>query len=203
VCAESRRALESLALVALLALSGCLPGAGMSGGMREVPDGALAAPGPSESLVVFMRPTEAFACCQASVFELREEASDKLVGIIGPDTKVAYKTEPGKHFFMVVGENASFMRAELAPGKTYYVRIYAYAGQTKTRFDLRPVRPAEFESGWFRRLREAQLIENTSESQAWADDHRDELQGKKAERLRIWLATMDDASAALHPEDGT
>ncbi len=161
------------------------------------------APGPNESLVVFMRPSEAFACCQASVFEVQDAAADQLVGIVAPYTKVAYKTSPGKHFFMVVGEDASFLRAELSPGKTYHVRIYAFDSQgVKDSYELVPVRRAEFGSGAFRALDAGDSIENTPESFAWADEHRDELQEKKAARLRIWLDTRDDPSAALHPEDG-
>lgn len=197
--ASARRAFPSLALLALV--PACF-GVQMSSAMRSA-TGPLPAPGASESIVVFMRPTEAFACCQASVFEVRDEASDQLVGIVAPYTKVAYKTAPGRHFFMVVGEDASFLRAELLPGKTYYVRIYAFEGQQKTRFELKPVRRSELGSSEFRGLEAANLIENTSESFAWADEHRDELQMRKAARLRIWLDVRDDPAAALHPEDGT
>lgn len=197
--ASARLAFLSLAVLALA--SGCF-GIQMSSAMRRA-SGGVPAPGPNESVVVFMRPTEAFACCQASVFDVRDAAADTLVGIIAPYTKVAYKAEPGKHFFMVVGEDASFLRAELLPGKTYYVRLYAFEGQQKTRFELKPVRRSEMDSGGFRALDAGDLLENTSDSYAWAESHRDELQQRKSERLRIWLDTRDDAAAALHPEDGT
>jgi hypothetical protein len=195
---SARAALLSLAVLAFA--PGCF-GVSMSSAMRRAV--APPAPSPNESLVVFMRPTEAFACCQASVFELRDAAADQLVGIVAPYTKVAYRTTPGRHFFMVVGEDASFLRAELLPGKTYHVRIYTFEGQgVKARYELKPVRRSELDSGAFRALDAGDWIENTPDSFAWADEHRDELQQKKAERLRIWLDARDDPSAALHPDDG-
>ena len=195
---SARLALLSLAVLALAA--GCF--AQMSSEMRRAA-APVPAPGPNESVVVFMRPTEAFACCQAKVFDVRDAAADELVGIIAPYTKVAYKTTPGKHFFMVVGEDASFLRAELLPGKTYYVRVYTTQGQTvKERYELVPLRRAELDSGAFRALDAGDLLENTPESLAWAEENRDEVQQRKAARLRVWLDTSDDPSAALHPEDG-
>ena len=43
-----------------------------------------------------------------------------FIGILSGKTKVAHLTEPGEKLFMVIGENADFMKATLEAGKTYY-----------------------------------------------------------------------------------
>jgi hypothetical protein len=63
-----------------------------------------------------MRPSSLGGAVQSSVFELRPDG-DKFVGIVSSKTKIAYSTGPGQHLFMVIAENADFMRANLAPGK--------------------------------------------------------------------------------------
>jgi len=178
----SRRFLLSMVLALLV--TGC-----GSSAMRQVgPGAAPAAPLADKAVVVFMRPSNFGGAIQASVFDVTQPANttDKLVGIVSAGTKVAYVTDAGPHLFMVIGENADFMNATLAPGKTYHAIVSARMGWWKARFSLEPVHATQLSSGDFADWNETDLVENTTESLAWAKDNWESIQGKKVDYLRKW-----------------
>src|SRR5882672_10885864 len=80
--------------------------------------------GPTEgkALVVFVRTLSSDATSvdfrRSPVFELKSGASvPELVGILSVRMMVAYQIDPGMHLFMVVGENADFMTADVLPNR--------------------------------------------------------------------------------------
>ena len=89
-------------------LTGCA-----SARMKSVPEAqapyTLAA---GETQVIFMRPSFFGGAIQSSVFDATDN-KDELIGIVSAGTKVRYVTQSGEHLFMVIGENADFMRAYL------------------------------------------------------------------------------------------
>jgi hypothetical protein len=107
-----------LILIAGSTLVGCVASKQMS----AIPDSqALTAPLPSKAVVVFVGPSSFGGAVQSSVFDLSVEPMT-LVGIVSAGKKVAYATDPGARRFMVIGESAEFMDANLLAGKTYYAR---------------------------------------------------------------------------------
>jgi len=178
----------ALCLVLILGMSaGC---AFKSSDMRKV-DPARAATSAAtgdKAVVVFMRPSRLGGAIQSSVFDVTQPANqtDKLVGIVSSGTKVAYVTEPGEHLFMVVGENADFMTATLAGGKTYYVLVSPRMGWWKARFSLEPVHEAELGSSEFKEWNGTELVENTAASTAWAKENWESIQDKKVDYLQTW-----------------
>ena len=76
-------------------------------------------PSADESTVIFI-------CCGGSgggrsgflaIYDV-EENENKLAGILRGRRKIAYKTKPGKHLFMVVHRGGDFLSANLQGGKT-------------------------------------------------------------------------------------
>jgi len=133
-------------LLALL-LSGC---AGTVKNMRTVPpDRIVTAPEEGKSMVVFMRPSGLGFAIQSSVFEIKGD-NPSLVGIVAAKKKVSYQLEPGKHLFMVVGESADFMSAELEVNKAYYALVIPRMGMWKARFSLKPIHADELNSSQFK-----------------------------------------------------
>jgi hypothetical protein len=91
------------------------------------------------SRIVFMRSAFVGQAIQASVFEI-VNGTPEFIGIISNDTKVTFDTSPGEHLFMVVGESADFLKANLTDTKTYYSIVSPRIGFWKARFSLHPVR---------------------------------------------------------------
>lgn len=107
-----------------------------SSAMRPVdPARAVSAPAADQAVVVFIRPSIVGGAIQSSVFDLVGN-DEKLVGIVSSHTKVAYATTPGQHLFMVIGENADFMAAELSADRQYYALVTPRMGWWKARFSL-------------------------------------------------------------------
>lgn len=181
-------------------LSGC---AGTVVNMREVPRGqAHYAPGEEQSLIVFMRPSGFGFAIQSSVFELSEGKS-KLVGIVAAKKKVAYRVIPGEHLFMVIGESADFMSANVKKGETYYSLVTPRMGFWKARFSLRPIHRDELNSEEFSKwLESCNWVEPTAKSQEWAQQHMPSIQSKKQEYMPKWLARPENERPRLFPEDG-
>jgi hypothetical protein len=197
----ARRCLALTILLGLLCIfSGC---AGTIQNMREVePESALIAPGDGKAVVVFMRPAGLGYNVQASVFELIDDAPS-LIGIVAARTKVAHAVDPGRHLFMVVGENADFMTAELEAGKVYYAIVAPRIGMWKARFAFEPVRRAQLET-WHVKTAEdmCKLVEKTAASDDWAQQNMSSIVSRRTEFYPDWLKQPEEEKPALLPQDG-
>jgi len=182
-----------LLTVLLTGLTGCI-----SQHMAQVEQPqALATAQPDKAVVVFLRPSGLGGAIQASVFDVT--AGDaQFIGIISSGTKLAHLATPSQHRFMVVGENAGFLDAELAPGKTYHVVVAPRLGLWKARFALEPLAASsqELDSS----LAACRWVENSEASRAWAQQNMASVLEKKADYLKQWEAGKD--KAALRISDG-
>src|SRR5262245_17719012 len=175
-------------VVLALVLGACSP----FKGMREVPPEQVnvAAP-PDRAAIVFMR-WKTGGALSTSLFELRE-SPDRFIGILISESRLLYLTAPGRTRFMVIGHNASFLDADLAAGKTYYVGIVPgdAAGEL---FVLRPLRDRDLRS------REAtscasvcSWLVNGERSERWARAQASSIQRKKERYLPEWEQRADKA----------
>ena len=106
--------------------------------MRPVPpDSVVTAPDNGKAMIVFMRPSSFGFAIQSSVFDIAGD-TPSLLGIVSAKTKVAHQVAPGEHLFMVVGESADFMSADLEADKTYFALVTPRMGAWKARFSLKP-----------------------------------------------------------------
>ncbi|MBI2294526.1 MAG: hypothetical protein HYU76_00430 [Betaproteobacteria bacterium] len=190
----------SILVVLALLVSGC---AGTVVNMREVSaEKAAIVPEEGKAVVVFMRPSGLGFAIQSSVFEIKDNYPS-LVGIVAAKTKVAYRLDPGKHLFMVIGENADFMSAEVLPNKTYYVLVTPRMGFWKARFSLDPVHKQELSTSEFKgSLDECKWVEKAPESENWAMSNMASIQSKRAEYYLDWLKTPEKERPYLLDEDG-
>ena len=87
--------------------------------MRDIPsDQVPAAMESDRARIVFMRPSGFGFAVQSSIFET-VSGEPELIGIVSAKKKVGFNCSPGKHLFMVIGESADFMSANVVGGKTY------------------------------------------------------------------------------------
>jgi hypothetical protein len=185
-------------MVVALALAGCA-GPGSMQKAEQAP-----AVKPDQALVVFMRSTFVGSAISASVFDVSGNDT-KFVGIVNNGTKLGYYVPPGEHTFMVVSEAADFMKANVAPGKTYYALVTPRIGMWKARFSLRPVRGSELGgsefAGWDSGT---QYVVNSPQSQAWAAANGIDIAQKRAAYWPEWTSKSADAraEATLNVSDG-
>jgi hypothetical protein len=160
------------------------------------------APSTNESLVIFMRPNVLGYAVQACVYDVTT-GENQLVGIVSARTKLAYKTTPGEHLFMAVSETADFLKASLAPGKTYYVRVVPRMGAWRARFSLAPVRRDERTGPRFKEQDDfCRMVENSDGSRQWAKDNAQSVQTKRAATYSRWMSKPAAARPELRAEDG-
>ena len=157
-------------------------------------------PASDEAVVVFLRPSGWASATQASVFDVTTGGPAVLVGIVAAKMKVAYRTTPGRHIFMVVGENADFVDAMLAPGRRYHAALIAGPGY-KARFVFKPVHAAGRAElgGW---LRETSWVVTTDDSLVWQQENSASVEGKRARYWPKWIDGELGPHEALAPEDG-
>ena len=175
-----------------------------SSGMVKATAAPSVAPSADAAVVIFMRPSVLGGGVQSVVYDTTHEQSE-LVGIVSSGSKVAFKTTPGEHTFMVVSESADFMRATLDANKTYYALVTPRMGAFRARFSLRPVTSDDIESG---RLagwdRSCVLYENAQGSRDWAVNNAPSVEKRRAQNYPRWLtkspAQLEEVT--LHAADG-
>jgi hypothetical protein len=189
-----------LLFVVAVFLSGC---AGTVKNMRAVPpEGVTATPEEGKSMVVFMRPSGLGFGVQSSVFEIKGE-DPILAGIVAAKKKVAYQLEPGKHLFMVLGESADFMSAELEPDKIYYAHVTPRSGWLKARFSLKPVHSDELNSSQFNKwLESCKWVKLSDSSHDWARNNMPNIQSKYKRYYKKWNKKESSNRPKLLPKDG-
>nr|WP_321513160.1 hypothetical protein [uncultured Pseudodesulfovibrio sp.] len=184
-------------LFSLLIMTGCA-----SSQMMKVPtDIAPYSADPEKATVVFMRPSSFGGAIQSYAFQYDDE-SPEFVGIVSTNYKIAYQTTPGKHLFMIMGENADFLQADLAPNHIYYVVIEPHMGFMTARFSLDPILASQFDSQSFKDdLAECDFVQNTPASTEWFEKHKADIIKKYQSYYPDWLEDVEDQHH-LTPEDG-
>jgi len=187
-------------LVIASVISGC---AGTVVHMQELAaDKVQVAPAPDKAMVVFLRPSGLGFGIQSSVFEVTDN-QPLLVGIVAAKTKIAYEVQPGNHLFMVIGENADFMTADLLPNRTYYVQVEPRMGLWKARFGLQPVSEKELNAPEFKSsLAECKWVGKTEDSENWARGNMASIQSKRAEYYPDWVKQPNAEKPHLSQQDG-
>jgi len=156
----------------------------------------------AESKIVFMRPHAYGGAIQASVFDVTGRGDARFIGITSYHTQLSYPLRPGRYTFMVVGESADFMEAEVVAGKTYYALVIARPGAWKARFSFVPVRDNEKRvEQWERSLR---AVESTPKTEAWAKQNAPSIESKRSRYYAEWITKPEAqrAGQTLNAEDG-
>jgi len=192
-----------LLIVATVLVGILIAGCATSSKMEVVPpERVISAPEEGMSPVVFMRPSDFGGGVQSSVFEIKDE-KPSLIGIVSANTKVSHQVKPGGYLFMVIGESADFMSAELEADKTYYALVTPRMGVWKARFSLKPIHAAELDTeefnDWFE---QCGWMENTPASEGWARENANSIYSKYTEYYADWMEKDAADRPKLLAEDG-
>ena len=203
---------QLLAMVgALLLLGGCAMKPSTEGAMSKMmqPVASVAESSPDKARIVFLRPSAFGWLIDAPVFYLNGD-EEQLLGISTYGTRIDHLVEPGKHLYMVIGESADFMEAEVEAGKTYYALVTPRMGVWKARFSLHPVhRDTSFEfnlqhkelAGW---LSGAKPVTQLPSALDWQRKNQASIDEKRAEDFPEWLKKPEQEKriVTLIPADG-
>jgi hypothetical protein len=158
----------------------------------------LQAPPPDKALVVVVRPGRMAGMVSSTIFD-----GSEFVAVLMDYTYVAYDAAPGTHRFMVLGEAADFMDADLEAGKVYFARVTPRFGVWRARFSLDPVTPHEEEwteiRGW---LNDSYLVKPNAAGRTWAQNNEQSIEEKRSAYLERWQAKDAGERPALYKEDG-
>ena len=196
---------------ALLLLGGCAMKPSTEGAMSKMmqPMATVAEQAPDKARIIFLRPSAFGWLIDAPVFYLNGD-EEQLLGISTYGTRIDHMVAPGKHLYMVIGESADFMEAEVEAGKTYYALVTPRMGVWKARFSLHPVhRESSFEfnlqhkefSGWLNGAKPVSLLPSALD---WQRKNQASIDEKRAEDYPEWLKKPEKEKriVTLVPADG-
>lgn len=188
---------NSLKVLLILGFIGLLGACSSSHMTRLSPGEQTNGPEPGKALINFMRPSSFGGAIQSTLYD-----GDTYIGTISANTRLCYQAEPGQHLFMIVGESADFMQANLLPNKTYYVNVAPRPGFLKSRFSLRPMNgqvPQDKIDKWVRATKEVKVNEK---GKLWANQNAASVQNQKKKYLPKWNQKSEKDKQTLHPESG-
>lgn len=155
--------------------------------------------GPEEgkALVTFMRPSSFGGAVQSYLYD-----GEKYIGTISAGTRMCYQAEAGEHMFMIAGESTDFLRATLAPNKTYYVNVAPRMGVWTARFSLRPMNgqvSQEKIDQWVKASKEVKVNEK---GEQWALKNQAKIMKSKNKYLPEWNEKPEQDKQTLLLESG-
>ena len=199
-------ALGALLGIVLLLASGCST---MSSNVAKSSVNAAPPVASQQAQIIFMRPSMLGGAIQSSVYEVKNDA-EEFIGIVSAKTKTACNVPPGEHLFMVVGENADFMMANVDAGKTYYVLVAPRMGVMKARFSLIPIHSdpaakyslagkdfADWNKG-------TEFVDQLDSARVWYKNNAASVASKRTSYLKDWnaLPASTRAEITLLAKDG-
>jgi hypothetical protein len=164
---------------------------------ETVPAQKVTGPAPGKALLYILRPSMFGGAIQSTVYD-----GDQYIGTVSAGTHIAYIAEPGRHMFMVIGENADFMEADLLADKTYSAVVAPRMGMWKARFSLNPNNGQYSEAQVREWLESTKEVTANSEGLRWAEENAASIRQKKAEDLPRWQAKPDAEKQVLRAESG-
>ena len=181
----TRRKQFGVAIMGLLIIAGC---GGTPKYMKDITDpNTTYVPSADEALVVFMRPSTFGFAIQSAVFDVTTR-ENKVIGVVSAKKKLAYRTKAGRHLFMVTGESADFMQADLRAGKTYYALVNPRIGAWKARFSLgavhKDIEPDKLNT-W---KTDCAWVESSEATRQWAKENAGSIQRKRDDYIQKWMA---------------
>ena len=156
----------------------------------------------NQSAIIFYRHSTFGGAIQAPVAEAQENAISHI-GILSAGTKLLHVTTPGRHTYVVGGESAGLLEADLQEGKYYYVGIDPRMGMWKARFVFEPISQARLSAkNFLDDLSQCRWYENSPAAQQWFAGNYESLMEKRDIALKKHEELPPEKRAVLRPEDG-
>lgn len=195
-----KRAVNSIHVIAAIVAFGLLSVGCTKAYLPVTTPRPTTAPPPDQARIYFMKPGGSM---QAALTYILED--DKVIGYL-ENRKVFYVDVPaGEHFFMSVTSNTDGLKASLAGGKTYYVRVFSAPGAKSLlvggseNLYLEPIVPGG--EGWDKRMEWLDGNQLITVNPPVAAKWQAKYAAKNAERLANFRSGAAEAKV-LGPEQG-
>jgi hypothetical protein len=180
-------------MLVLSSFGACVtPGGSINDHLTLVAEGAVITPQAGKALIYFMRPSFLGSTVQPKVYD-----GTNYAATVSAKTRVPYQATPGKHLFMVVGESADFMEADLVADKTYYALVTPRAGINEERFSLRPIDIATPTAEFTKWINETKPATVNDKGYIWAKENSDDVLKKRDQYLPKWQAKPEGEKPRL------
>lgn len=171
------------------------------------PAARITRPAPDKALVYFVRTSKLGWPVPSPIFD-----GDQHIGTLVLDwdfkkntqlkAYMAYEATPGKHLFMVYGENADFVPAEVSAGKTYFIHVRPVMGVWKARFYMSPQQGQLPQHELDEVIASGRQLKLTEEGVQFVKDNAEDIKKVKAEWWQKYQARPANERLELRPEDG-
>lgn len=145
----------------------------------------VSGPGPDKATIVFMRPSGLGIADHAPIFDVSGKAP-VILARLGAHKKIAEAVNPGPHRFMVIGNRATLLDADVAAGKVYYVLVTPEQGGARPHFVFMPVTSAVTPVGFAGYQAQTEWVGDDMGASAWADHHIRSIEVDEERALREW-----------------
>lgn len=161
------------------------------------PSQGLLTPTNDKALVRFMRPSGFGYAINFNVWD-----GEKVIGNSVAKSQFDYLADPGKHLFVAVAENKTFLEADLEAGKTYYILTQVRMGVWKARVGFVSVnKGSEFWDKVKEYENELNKLEPDTEAlKKWEDENKPKIKEILSQYETKWKA--EEQWQKLKPEDG-
>lgn len=163
-------------------------------------------PPEAEALIVFVYPADNAEFVRMSIADVTGPTAT-LVGIIEPGSKVLHRVKPGQYLFMLNYTQASFLQADVAAGKTYYVAINkdVPTGRFSVMNRYTMVAVSDVSELLFSRAeRNAAAVTKSAKADVWFAPRAKAFAVKKEKFLPAWtsMPASEKAQYTLQPSHG-
>jgi hypothetical protein len=161
------------------------------------PSETLLSPSNEKALVRFMRPSGFGYAINFNIWD-----GENVIGNSVAKSQFDYLADPGKHLFVAIAENKTFLEAELEAGKTYYILTQVMMGAWRARVGLIGVnKGSEY---WDKVIEYEQelnkLQPDTAALKLWEDSNKPKIKSLLSEYESKWKTSQQ--WPILKAEDG-
>ncbi len=171
------------------------------------PAARITKPSPGKALIYFVRTSNFGWPWPAVIFD-----GDRHIGTVvlewdkeknsAKKAYMAYEAAPGQHMFSVYSENADFMPANVAAGKTYYVHVKSVIGTWKYRFYLVPQQGQLPQHELNEVIASGRQLKLTEDGALWIKENAEDIKKVKDEWWQKYQARPANERLELRPEHG-
>lgn len=160
-------------IIAALLLTGC---ASPLMDSIENPDNAIPK---DKAVITFIRTSSFGGAIQAPVAREKNGDDVDFVGVSSTGTQIRDVVDPGEYNYVVSGENADVLNANVEANKAYYVRVEPRLGFWKARFVLYKVTSDELkEAKQQQKIKDCKVVELNEGGKQWFDYHKEGMRSK-------------------------
>lgn len=182
-----RKILTFISLFLLLCISAC-----SSKLMSPVQHDQIRQLDENTSRITFYRSSIIGSAVQAPIVEAINN-DIKFCGIASSSTRFHYLVNPGEHTFVVGGENGSILKADIVPGKNYYVQVIPMLGLWKARFCLEPMSRKQLEDPEVKdEIQKCDLVQANSAAKSWFKENYSSMKDKFSKGIRKFNNTKEE-----------